>query len=1567
MKKTLLLGLWMLLSIQSTPTIAATISLESLSRLKDSSGNDLNNGLVLVGSFLARPDTGGATAISTLFTGDLTTTRNNLTSGSYFTVFGEGSVLQGGVQFVGRDYTTTPVTSQKGSFVDFVRTDSVATSLENQSLFLLIFNQSTIATSSEMMIFRPYLDLDSGLRSSIPEGDVGSFTFCLEAPPTGLPPELFFGTWSDDGITDSDFLRGAFNTVAMNQVFGISSSSTASATNGSPFSYQIVANNGPISYAATGMPSGLQIDTATGLISGFPNDTAGRYPILLQSIGGTVTSSKTLTLTLSASAWSPPVIVTTTNLVNLFAGVSYTNAYTIVATNAATNPPITSYGASNLPSGLSVNTNTGVISGMPTQLVTNRIIPISAYNGATGAGQFTLTINSPTVTYPSLTFTAGSSSNSPVPTVTAGYSPTNFTASNLPTGLYINSSGVIQGTPTIGGTISTSTITAVDASGVASSVSQVITVNTLRPTINSAPVYTILNRTNATPYVITTTLTSTVVAPSAFSVSRGSLPTGMSLNTFSGVISGTPVSGKGVTVVGLRANNASANGSPVPGGGGGPEFDLTIQVDANTPIVGPEYTLYYRVGQHVNGYPDYPNQGVGFYLSGSIPPGITNKLPLGTGFSGTPSSSGSYTSAITYSESNLNGDILQAVQPVKIRVNRGTQAFYEMDGNLDGGPSGRTLTGQVAGYFTDRFDRPNSSVKVSTGSGLVHSNPHTEVVDQFSLSLWFKMPDTPIPAGGAYLIKGNPAVHAVSIKLIPSTTSSRVRLVLENVKSQNSNDGSGLFSGNQFTTPEIEGWSPSSGWHHIVFQTWGRREIVYLDGVGLSRLGYYYNYLNFAPTAFDLNNFSIGGNPWSTDTAPFSGEIDEVGVCDIPLEETDLSLFEFGRDRGLNPMKDPTVESLYLHGLPNAGGGKLSVYHSSFYGFSPHLETTFQGNRIVDLDTGMFTVSGLDSNGRPMLYGHISGFMYSPGDPSLGVPPPCIVSGVAELRSGAAWHLALNKDAKAYYLGFENYADLNLITPHQVSLKSSSAVAVAAGLNHAMILKADGSLDVWHPLTEPHYWFPFEPEATFLGQTSVPAAATHLVAIAAGSNHCVALDREGRVFAWGDNSNGQCDVPLAAQANIVKIAAGGDLSMALTRDGRVLFWGLHDLAVGSPDAFQGKYRFIDVGVIGSLGALTEDGRLVTWLRWNAELQNSWDANGLTKLLNSYIGFSGISRFKMGGWPIGDSGTELPVILQADNVPSWKMNFPLKLIGRPGVPFSFGLSSVADLPSGQTHRFEAIGLPSGVILDAGSGILSAPNGLPTQAQTVTFVVRNDNGLDRRSVSLQAEDPVGIQLLACNPQESQNTVLLATLRLPAGWQLSPISVVHPYVAREVYGGWEIWSRAGLDYENAQERIVNISVSATDPLGGAHSTNVEVALLNDPWEDADGDTVREYFEDLYGSSDQLADTDGDGVSDWQEIQAGTSPKNPAVRPGSGSAFGDNHNGKFRFQFHAGIGKWVTVQSSEDLVNWYSETFSEGESAELYPGFEGDGEIWEAEFPISSGKQFYRTLQTNFRPVSR
>lgn len=643
-----------------SPLPAATISLESLSRLKDSSGNDLTNGLVLVGSFFNRADT-GPIGISSLFSTNLATTRANLSSTNFFSTFAEGAVQNGGTQFVGRDYISDPAgVPSTNAVVQFINSVTNAPAFfAEASLFLLIFNQATVETSTEMMIFRPFLDADTGTRAGFPQGDDGDAFFSLEAPLiSDFYPELFFGTWSDDGVMDGDGLRGSLNTAPMNQTFGITSPLTAVATNGSPFTYQIRANNGPISYEATNLPGGLSYTASNGVISGVPNDTATNYSVVLKSFGDTVTATSTLVLTLNAAAGSPPVILTPTDSVTLVAGVNYSNAYTITASNAATNPPILFYGASNLPTGLSVNTNNGVISGTPTQLVTNRTITLSADNGAAGFGQIALTVTAPSLTYGALTFTAGTASNSSGPLVTPGYQPTNYASTNLPAGLVVGSNGVISGAPTVPGVITTSTITALDSNGVSSSSAEVvITVNTLRPTINSTNAYTVFRGSNSTPYAITTVLTSTVVAPTSFSVSRGSLPQGMSLNPTSGVISGTPSGSKGVTSVGLKADN-----SGVPGGGAGPEFDLTLRVDVNPPV----FHLALRKNVAA-GFPFHANNDAliatndpeNFSLAGA--PGWLKLANVNEGgrtlgrISGTPPSAGTWTIPVTIANTNLAG------------------------------------------------------------------------------------------------------------------------------------------------------------------------------------------------------------------------------------------------------------------------------------------------------------------------------------------------------------------------------------------------------------------------------------------------------------------------------------------------------------------------------------------------------------------------------------------------------------------------------------------------------------------------------------------------------------------------------------------------------------------------------------------------------------------------------------------------------------------------------------------------------------------------------------------------
>ena len=81
----------------------------------------------------------------------------------------------------------------------------------------------------------------------------------------------------------------------------ITSPLSATAAAGSAFNYQITANNSPTSYNATGLPSGLLVNKASGAITGTPTK-AGTSTVTLNAInsGGAATAS--LTIKVSAAA-----------------------------------------------------------------------------------------------------------------------------------------------------------------------------------------------------------------------------------------------------------------------------------------------------------------------------------------------------------------------------------------------------------------------------------------------------------------------------------------------------------------------------------------------------------------------------------------------------------------------------------------------------------------------------------------------------------------------------------------------------------------------------------------------------------------------------------------------------------------------------------------------------------------------------------------------------------------------------------------------------------------------------------------------------------------------------------------------------------------------------------------------------------------------------------------------------------------------------------------------------------------------------------------------------------------
>ncbi|MDD5262925.1 MAG: family 16 glycosylhydrolase [Methylacidiphilales bacterium] len=80
----------------------------------------------------------------------------------------------------------------------------------------------------------------------------------------------------------------------------ITSALTAGGTVGSAFNYQITTNNGATGYNATGLPSGLSVNTLSGLISGTPS-AAGTSNVALSASSNIGTGTATLVLTVNPS------------------------------------------------------------------------------------------------------------------------------------------------------------------------------------------------------------------------------------------------------------------------------------------------------------------------------------------------------------------------------------------------------------------------------------------------------------------------------------------------------------------------------------------------------------------------------------------------------------------------------------------------------------------------------------------------------------------------------------------------------------------------------------------------------------------------------------------------------------------------------------------------------------------------------------------------------------------------------------------------------------------------------------------------------------------------------------------------------------------------------------------------------------------------------------------------------------------------------------------------------------------------------------------------------------------
>lgn len=254
--------------------------------------------------------------------------------------------------------------------------------------------------------------------------------------------------------------------------------------------------------------------------------------------------------------------------------------------------------------------------------------------------------------YPTTTFTA------------TGTAPITWsiTSGTLPTGMSFSSGGVLSGTPTATASGSI-TFTATNAFG--------FDPRTLTLTVNAAgsgPAaitrFTLPGGTVGTPY--SQQITATGTAPITFSVYDGVLPTGLSLDSSTGIISGTPSVGSSTQFIIQAVNGISQPDTQVKFVGYAVRVNPFVVAPYLIENAIPDCHTTVPYSQTFSATGDAPFT---WSLTGSLPTGLSFNTATAT-ISGTPTSTGVFSLSVSVSNASGTSTKTIALNSVAFSSNR---------------------------------------------------------------------------------------------------------------------------------------------------------------------------------------------------------------------------------------------------------------------------------------------------------------------------------------------------------------------------------------------------------------------------------------------------------------------------------------------------------------------------------------------------------------------------------------------------------------------------------------------------------------------------------------------------------------------------------------------------------------------------------------------------------------------------------------------------------------------------------------------------------------------------------
>uniref|UniRef100_A0AAY4AK88 HECT domain-containing protein n=1 Tax=Denticeps clupeoides TaxID=299321 RepID=A0AAY4AK88_9TELE len=181
--------------------------------------------------------------------------------------------------------------------------------------------------------------------------------------------------------------------------------------------------------------------------------------------------------------------------------------------------------------------------------------------------------------------------------------------------------------------------------------------------------------------------------------------------------------------------------------------------------------------------------------------------------------------------------------------------------------------------------------------------------------------------------------------------------------------------------------------------------------------------------------------------------------------------------------------------------------------------------------------------------------------------------GLKEAACGGEHSLFLLNDGSVYTCGSNSCGQLGHdragILPELVGALDAQKIAVVScGRNHSLAVNELGQVFAWGAGGGGQLGLGTPEEVVRVPRLIKKLCKHRISQVMCGNQHCIALSKDGQLFTWGQNSNGQLGLgkgepstlspqPLKSLMGVpvAQISAGGDHSFAVSLSGAVFGWG----------------------------------------------------------------------------------------------------------------------------------------------------------------------------------------------------------------------------------------------------------------------------------------------------------------------------------------------------------------------------------------------------------------------------